>query len=427
MSNLEIAKEIAENEKCPDCGADIPKFKEYVSWCDHCNWNIQPQESNQPPTILDSLYLRLGKKMSRSLFESIADLPAVHPSVTLSKLIAFMIAGLVYLISVLFAVAGLLVLIKSGITLFSVLFSILLFLFAWVGLPRFAKEPGNIIPREKCPTIYNLLDTISIELGGKKVHGVILTPDFNAAFTQVGILRKNIVFIGLPLFSVLDDQEKVAVLAHEIAHGVNGDPLQGFFIGTAFDTLIGWAIMLHPPRIWEATGSIFGTIFKVPFNLVLSGISKFLLLISYILLHLIFRESQRAEYLADYLAATICTTDTMLSTLGKLYLGTSVDVAIQRIVLTKSDENIFRGIQSRIAQIPEREIERLRRVNLLEGARLDVTHPPTIYRIDFLKKHPVKAAKVVLSPEDSEKVDSELKPMEETIQRKIISTYLARA
>ena len=44
-------------------------------------------------------------------------------------------------------------------------------------------------------------------------------------------------FIGLPLFAILDDAERVSVLGHELAHGVNGDPTRGFVVGTA---MISW-------------------------------------------------------------------------------------------------------------------------------------------------------------------------------------------
>ena len=33
--------------------------------------------------------------------------------------------------------------------------------------------------------------------------------------------------LGLPLVSVLEPQERVALIAHEIAHDVNGDPARG--------------------------------------------------------------------------------------------------------------------------------------------------------------------------------------------------------
>jgi len=429
MSRLSINDDVPKSEKCPNCGADIPKYYGYVDWCDQCNWNVQPQAPNQTPTLLESLYMQLGKNISRSLFEDITNSPVVRPSFSISRTFAFVLAGLVHLISVFFAVAGILVLINNGLHFFSILVALFLFLLAWLGFPRFTKEPKNIIPREKTPTLYNLLDNVSNNLGGKKIDGIVITSDFNAGFTQVGISRKDIVFLGLPLLYVLEDQELVALLAHEIAHGVNGDPLRGYFAGTAVNTLVNWSYLSRPARIWQRFGGlmgIFASVLMVPFNLLLLGLSRLILATAYGLMFLIFRDSQRAEYYADSSATTICGTKATLSVLEKLYLRTSVEIAIQRVALTKKDENIFTAIQNYVSQIPPREIERLRRVNLLEDARIDVTHPPTIYRINILTEHPMEQIKVELSHLDSEKIRAELKPFESAVQKKMISDYVKR-
>jgi len=427
MSNM-MKNDIAiKIEKCPQCGAEIPKNSGYIDWCDQCNWNIQPLAPDHPPTLLESLYLQLGKKFSWNLFENISNLPMGRPSFSISRVFAFVLAGLVHSISLLFVVGGVLVLIENGLHFFSILLAMPLFLLAWLGLPRFAKEPENIIAREEFPTLYNLLDTISNNLGGKKIDGVVITPDFNAAFSQIGLSRKSMVFLGLPLFCVLDEQEKVALLAHEIAHGVNGDPLRSYFTATAVNTLVNWAYISRPAGIWQPFGGDMGcivTVFMVPVNLLLLGISNLFLATAYGLMYLIFRDSQRAEYFADNIATTVCGTGAMQSMLEKLYLRISVNIAIQWVALTEKGENIYSAIQNHVSQIPAREIERLKRVNLLEDARIDTTHPPTIYRIHILNKHPWEQIKVRLSSVDSEKINTELRAMEEAIQKKMVSAYL---
>ncbi|RPI74688.1 MAG: hypothetical protein EHM45_17760 [Desulfobacteraceae bacterium] len=61
---------------------------------------------------------------------------------------------------------------------------------------------------------------------------MVINEEFNAGFTQAGWKRRKIYYIGLPLWSVLDNHEKIALMAHEVAHKVNGDAARGFLVQT---------------------------------------------------------------------------------------------------------------------------------------------------------------------------------------------------
>ena len=52
---------------------------------------------------------------------------------------------------------------------------------------------------------------------------IAFTAEFNASFTTVGWRGTPVFRLGVPLLTILDDQEIVALLAHEMAHEVNGD------------------------------------------------------------------------------------------------------------------------------------------------------------------------------------------------------------
>ena len=68
----------------------------------------------------------------------------------------------------------------------------------------------------------------------------------------------------------------------------------------------------------------------LPFNLALHGISKVLYGYAWLLMSLIGRESQRAEFLADHLAARIAGTDAAVSSLRMLSMHDTVELAIQQ-------------------------------------------------------------------------------------------------
>jgi heat shock protein HtpX len=271
--------------------------------------------------------------------------------------------------------------------------------------------------------MYQLVDTIARELGMKQIDGLVLTPDFNAAFSLRGLRRRSYIYIGLPLFSILTAEESVAVLGHEVAHGVNGDITRGWFIGHAIDTLASWYYLLMPTEIFSSESGAPGLI-MAPMNLLLAGLAQTAYGGAYVLLLLVMRDSQRAEYLADYLATTVSGTDGMLSSLDKLHYGDTYMYATQRAALNPDTGNIFTHLPSLMASVPEREIERIRRTGQMEGSRLDTTHPPTVYRRQFLESRRVTNHLITLSDEEYSKISSELEHCYDEGHRLTVSNYL---
>ena len=52
--------------------------------------------------------------------------------------------------------------------------------------------------------------------------------------------------LGVPLLTILDGQEVVALVGHELAHQVNGDATRGLVVGTALETLRRWYYAFTP-------------------------------------------------------------------------------------------------------------------------------------------------------------------------------------
>jgi len=214
-------------------------------------------------------------------------------------------------------------------------------------------------------------------------------------------------YLGLPLWSVLHGQERVALVAHELAHSANHDIRRGIVIGTAIDSLARWYNVLRPAGIWS-DGYGIQNIVLVPFNLMMLGLSQIAKLGLYVLVHLLWHNSQRAEYLADHLSAQTAGTGAALGTLGKLYLGEALSLTLERATWKSRNRTFLDDFRRKVTDMPERELERVRRIAQLEGARLNATHPPTVHRIAFLQAHPVTTPKVTLSPEDDERLEYEL-------------------
>jgi heat shock protein HtpX len=276
--------------------------------------------------------------------------------------------------------------------------------------------------------LYQLVSSISDAYGGGSVPSIIVTGDFNASLSRVGWRNAKVLCFGLPLWTTLQPQEKVALLAHELAHSVNGDLTRTFLVGSAIDSLNGWYQVIRPDHIW-LPGDVWGIgLATVPINLIRGGVSNLVELLALGMAHLFWSDSQRAEYLADYLASTISGTDAMVSVLGKLHLGvifqTTVDQTVRRRGI--EGESLLERFKCDLEAVPGREIQRIKRRQNLETSRLDSTHPPTRYRTEFLKAHTVTEAKITLSTSEMDQVDGELSAIQEEIERKVLDAHRAR-
>src|SRR5437016_898573 len=83
----------ASMQKCPRCGRLIPIYPGYVTWCDACEWNLSPQIA-RPRNIFESFYRSLSLRLSGSLFSRVVTQPVHKPALSLSKLLAYIVASL---------------------------------------------------------------------------------------------------------------------------------------------------------------------------------------------------------------------------------------------------------------------------------------------------------------------------------------------
>jgi len=406
--------------ECPDCQATIPVHSGYVTWCDQCDWNLQPHQPDRPKNVFGSIYDSLGKRQGQALFDRLVERDSLKPSLTVTKILAFALAALVHGITLIFAVGGIVWLVRGWPGFWAIVGGLVCCGIAWVLRPRFAKLPDGVVPREELGTLYRLVDTVAESLDARRVSAIVIDHQFNAAFERVGWGRKSVLRLGLPLWVILDDREKVALIAHELAHGVNGDSGRGFFVGSAIDSLGHWYVMLRPEHLAPQELGAFG-LAMVPANLVLLGLSALARLGAYILCHLIWQDSQRAEYMADHLESTVSGTDASLSLLRKQHFGQTVRMALRRAALGQdTDRDILQELGQIIKEVPKRELERIERVQRLEGSKLNVTHPPTVYRIKLLQAHRSPFPQVTFSLADLAQVEQELAAVRARVRKRLL-------
>jgi heat shock protein HtpX len=233
-----------------------------------------------------------------------------------------------------------------------------------------------------------------------------------------------VLILGLPLVTILDRQEFVALVAHELAHTVNGDPNRAVFLHSAMDVLAGWYHFLDRGLFDLRMG---GLVYLAQYPLKLVSVIPYML--GFAMIHLLWHDSQRAEYRADRLAAEVSSTDAFTSMLRKLgcdepYHAIARDAAL-RWDIEKGD--VFAEIRTYIEHMPEREVERVKRVqDLYEEKFPDVTHPSIARRLCALSAHRSITAKATCGLAEHEGILQELRVLEPEMQRTIIAMHLTR-
>lgn len=407
---------------CPKCNSNIEITEGYVQWCEHCLWNLKPyEEETDKDNIIDRTYKRVGSELGKKLFQSMVTSGSMKPTMTVAKLLALILSCIVCSISIISIMLMVYLLINFGTNIVLILLSLFLLGIAVVTFPRFGKTP-KIVSRNEFPTLYKLVDDITKASDSKDVYGIVINEEFNASFTEVGLKRRKIISIGLPLFYILNNEEKVALLSHEIAHGVNGDITRGLLTGTAINTLITWYELVSPENNVEDSWGYIPIISTIT-NLIMLALSKIILLVIIILIHLVYNDSQRAEYLADYIGASISGTNAMKSLLDKLHLDITYKIALQKTALNGKKTTFFHEILTQVNMIPKKELERIKLVERAEGSRLDATHPPTAYRISLMEQLNNFNPKIRLSESDSLLIEKELELVKNKIEKTLIDDY----
>jgi Zn-dependent protease with chaperone function len=411
--------------KCPNCGKNIPYSKEYATWCDSCEWNLQPSKPPNPKNVFEKIDLLLGKRYSRKIFDDICSKSTFTPKFTVTMAAAYILALFVHSITLLAVFAGILIMSYGLPNKASIVMGLIPIFIAVYLLPKPNKKPKGIISREDYSELYGLVDDIANKIGAKKVNGLVIDDKFNAFYTKYGLFNKSVIGIGLPLFNILSDDERVFLLAHELAHGVNRDIRRSYVVYTAIDTLIDWYDIISPDCILDARLKLIGLLL-IPLNILLLGLTKLIYLFILILNKLTWTYNQHAEYLADFKASEISNTDSAVSALGKLYFYSTYRIAVAHCALNKINNGLFDVVNEAIEKLPNHEIERIRRVELMENSRLDISHPATTYRVEFLKKNSIKDRSFNINDLSvrMNKINNELRSLKEEIEHRIIEDYI---
>ena len=191
----------------------------------------------------------------------------------------------------------------------------------WLVAVAIAPRPHRLedvrpLPADEYPNLHRHVAAVAETVGSPVPDVIAVSTEFNAYVARVGWGRRQALVIGLPLRSLLTDDERLALLAHELGHLRGRDTTFGHVGWTAHGVLRRFATLLTPlppdgySDFADYRCGIEGS--QATMNAVAALVLRVLSAPAVLLLLLFERlaavSSQRREYLADLRAAEVAGT-----------------------------------------------------------------------------------------------------------------------
>ncbi|MGN9786591.1 M48 family metallopeptidase [Nonomuraea sp. ZG12] len=319
----------------------------------------------------------------------------------MSRTTGYALAFVVHLLAPAFLVTGIYLI--AGLTVGGILFGLVALDLAWLLRPRPAPFPASAVPltRSDAPHLYALIDGIGVALAAPRTDLVAISGEVNASFRAYGRRRRRLVEIGYPLWLILTPEERVALLAHEMAHSRNGDARHGLVVGSALRSL-------HELRVVTRFGwrpGDGGSVLVTRCLLALLGVPVRALI--FLLELLLNHSSQQAEYRADEMQAHVAGAAATASLLDVLSTrAPSVSDFLGSSAVAVGTWNLWAALRSHVDAIPQAELDQRREAARVERTRVDTTHPPTHLRMRRVLALPYPTPRI--SAAAMEQIEAEL-------------------
>jgi Zn-dependent protease with chaperone function len=257
-------------------------------------------------------------------------------------------------------------------------------------------EPETELDRDRFPATHRLLDELAARVGVRAPATVHVDSDFGAGVVATGWTLRPAVVVGLPLWTCLTDDERVALLCHELGHLRGRDTAHAVLNAQAHALLERLATLLTPlPR--DAVGELEDTrVGMEGSEATMNGVGRAVLTVvslPAVLLLLAFEraashDSQLREYAADLRAAEVAGTDgtvrLLLTTMGIAGVHTVAGAAVRR----REDPFEALALVRDRAPLTASQVAQARTRAREEDLRWDATHPRDDLRLGVLEAHP---------------------------------------
>jgi heat shock protein HtpX len=291
--------------------------------------------------------------------------------------------------------------------------------FCWLARPHFGARPEPELTAAQAPELHALIAEVAQRLGAPVPYKVRIYGEVNAFVTREGFPPRFSLTLGLPFMFGLHPQERLDLIAHELAHEVNGDPARGQLVAAAMRVLWTLKVVLYPEDSRQM--GLLGIITNALRWLLVLPIEGLVWLFE----ALIGEERQRAEFRADLMAASVAGSAAAVSGMDKLHFSNLLEFALQKQKTNPERPHAFLELRHAWDHLSPEQWERQRQQVAQERLRLDQSHPPTADRLAVLAHHALPAA-LLLTPERAARIEAELTPFVKGTEAEAYEDYRRR-
>ncbi len=407
-----------QDPACPRCRQRLPELDSRFSvWCPACDWNVDPLadsgDSGRGGARTEERQERILRRVLSRGTRKAWSCPPLWA--------AFVLATAVNLVTVALTVAGVW-LVAAGANWPQRLAGGLALVLALVLRPRPGKMPKHAVNRSAAPVLHALVDRVAAVTGIRRVDAIAVDQGYGSRCVRVGLRRRRVLVLGLPLWEVLTGDQRLALLGHDLGRSA-GTGLSTAWIETALDGLSTWADVVRSSpeadkarmealdsHLFDAGATAMGrqnstanmgAALAAPLQ---DALAQGALLLHRLLNRLSEQSGGLTEYRADEAAARTASSDSAEQLLRALLLRETALAALARTARGTTD--IWPQLRDAVTSVPDTERERRLRVS----RRRDSGTPPVPLRLRHIRALNMERAAVDVSDEETRAIEAELEP-----------------
>jgi Zn-dependent protease with chaperone function len=422
---------------CPSCGWTGEFDSRFTAWCEGCGFNADTAAVQPEKRRVARRKARARARAERQCENLLAAAELRPTSATGVAVTA--VSTVVHLLTPVLLAGSILVVIAWSRFWFAWplgLFGVATALVVRPQVWRVLRKPRGLescLTRADAPKLYALLDRCAAQLGAPVPDYVFIDARFNAGAMRIGLRRKTLLSVGVPLWAVLSGPERIALLGHELGHQVNRDTTRSIWARTARRSLVEWVKLFNPREtarervgrrrmMWRDGGMIAIAGLLAPVLLFVLFAPVFLIALACYgaLNRLDLTCGQRAEHLADELGARLGSSAAAIAFVERQSLGESVRHFVQRQKAARFTGDLWPALREYVDSIPEHEKRRRVFLDEARGTRVDSTHPANYLRRRLLAGRPQLPGAVRADDAEWAAIDAELQPRFDAVARGLL-------
>jgi Zn-dependent protease with chaperone function len=400
----------ASSPNCPECQTPVVNPERGRPWCPSCEWNLAEFDPRgRLPfgwrLVIKPAYRRAFSQDKALYDEFSARRPDGRPR-TAAHLFMVALSLAMALGTFVCALIGLVDVSEGGVMIFAGLGLILIALILRPRLGRLPK-PARRLRREAAPTLYALVDRVAEAAGTPAPEFISIAFSYVTGTGRGGLFQRRYLTLGIPMWLVLEPEQKVALLGHEMGHFVNVGSNRSMLVQPALRT---FSVLTDYTQFRESILQVGNRRkmngFELLFRMVMRLVSTVFLLIHLGLAALGMRDMRRAEYLADGTAADVAGTDALVGLQERMLLLPRIANVVGYNAETKRSLQ-WLGLASQIHANRHEDVPMLGQATMRATSLWD-EHPPLGLRLRMAKAWPAQKPKVELTAAESAAIDREL-------------------